>query len=144
MPIYFLRIGMEWNVKTDRHLWIKNNVHGCYWIFCLISLIIFYGMERYGKTYWHLWNKNNVHKCFSTFSLNLPNYFLQNRTEWNGTKNDIHLWNKNNIHGCISIFSMICLIIFYWTEWNGMEIPTDIFWIKTKLTVVSQSLAWSA
>ncbi len=139
MPIYFLLIGMERNVKSDRHLWIKNNVHRCYWIFCFISLIIFYGMERNRKTYWHLWNKNNVHKCFSIFSLNLPNYFLQNRTEWNATKIDIYLWNKNNIHGCISIISLICLIIFYWMERNKTEKPIDIFGIKTMFTGISQT-----
>jgi hypothetical protein len=56
-------------------------------------------------------------------------------------KNNIHLLNKNNVHGCISIFSLICVIIFYGTEWNVMERPIDIFGIKTKFPVVSQSLA---
>jgi len=37
---------MEWNGKTDIHLWNKNNVHRCTSIFSLICLIIFYGTER--------------------------------------------------------------------------------------------------
>jgi hypothetical protein len=61
------------------------------------------------------------HRCSQVFlnlKLNLPNYFLQNRTKRNG-KTDRNLWNKNNVHGCFSIFSSICLIIFYGMEWNG-------------------------
>jgi hypothetical protein len=36
------------NGKTNRHLWNKNNVHMCFSIFSLISLIIFYGKEWIG------------------------------------------------------------------------------------------------
>jgi hypothetical protein len=37
---------MEWNGKNTRHLWNKNNVHGCFSIFSLI--IIFYVTEWKG------------------------------------------------------------------------------------------------
>jgi len=60
--------------------------------------------------------------------------------EWNG-KTNRHLWNENNVHGCFSIFSLICLNIFYGTEWNSIEKPIDIFGIKTMFTGVSQFLA---
>jgi hypothetical protein len=36
---------------------------------------------------------------------------------------------------------LICLNIFYRTEWNGIEKPIDIFGIKTMFKGVSQSLA---
>jgi len=45
---YFLLNGMELNGKTYRHLWNKNNVHGCFSIFSLSFLIIFYGTEWNG------------------------------------------------------------------------------------------------
>jgi hypothetical protein len=62
--------------------------------------------------------------------------------EQKGTEKPIDISGiKTNVHGCFSIFSLICLIIFYRTEWNGMEKLIDIFGIKTMFTAVSESLA---
>jgi len=38
-----------------------------------------------------------------------------------------------DVHRCFSIFSLISLIIFYRTELNGTEKPTDIFGIKNNV-----------
>jgi hypothetical protein len=134
---------MEQNGKTDRNLWNKSNVHGCFSIFSLISLIIFYGMELNGMDKpIDIFGIKQCSWVFLNLLLKSAQLFSteQNRMEWKG-KTYIHHWNKNNVHGCISIFSLICLIIFYGTEQNGTERPIDIFGIKTIFSVVSQSLA---
>ena len=96
---------MEWNGKNTRHLWNKNNVHGCFSIFSLI--IIFYVTEWKGtkKTNKYLWNKNNVLGCFSIFSLNFLIIFfgakcngtdkLIDRTEWNVMEKMIYIMERN-------------------------------------------------
>jgi hypothetical protein len=61
-------------------------------------------MERNGKTNRRLWNKNNIHRCFSIFSVNMPNYFLPNGTEWNGTKKLIYIFGIKTMFMGVSQF----------------------------------------
>jgi hypothetical protein len=82
---------MEWNGKTDIHLWNKNNVHRYLSIFSLICLIIFYETERNGtEKPIEIFRKIYVHRCFSIFCLSFLIIFYG--TEWNGTETLIYIF----------------------------------------------------
>ena len=100
---------MERNKKTDKYLWNKNNVLGCFSIFSLNFLIIFFGA-----------------KCNGTDK-------LIDRTEWNVMEKPIYIteWNGTEKADIINYFP--------WNRSNETERPKVVFGIKTIFTVVSQS-----